>query len=74
MSFHKELPPRNRDRSKRMIEIRESARVIDSSTTCRIESELADGITRKKRALKMIPRKTRSRNIPFMVIAISGSI
>ena len=57
-----------------MKESRESERVIDSSTTCRIESVLIDGIRRKKRALTAIPLNTRSLNIPFTVAKITSRI
>jgi hypothetical protein len=55
MSFHREPPPKKTERSITMADIKERESVIDSSTTWRMESELTEGISKKKRPLIAIP-------------------
>jgi hypothetical protein len=64
------VAPKKTDNKSRINEINESERVIESSVTCLIEREAAEGIKRKSTAKAMIPWNTRSRKMPFSVIFI----
>lgn len=59
------------ERSIIIADMSESDNVIESSTTCRIERELIDGIRKKNSALMAMPLNTRSLNIPLNVKIIS---
>jgi hypothetical protein len=61
------VPPRKIERRRRIKEISESEREIDSSVTCLIESELTDGMRGKSMPAIIIPLKTLSRRMPLKV-------
>lgn len=55
MSFQSEVAPRNTASSSRMKEMSDRDRVMESSVTWRMESELITGMKRKTTATTMIP-------------------
>ena len=57
MSFQMVVPPRNTDNKSKINEISDNERVIESSITCRKESEATYGIKRNIRVVTMIPEK-----------------
>jgi hypothetical protein len=74
MSFQSEVPPRETARSRRMKEMRESDRVMESSVTCRMERELTAGTNNNNNETRTMPLKTRSLTIPMRAIRTTFSI
>jgi hypothetical protein len=74
MSFHKAVPPKKTDKSRRINEISDKERVKDRAAGWRIDKVLIDGMAKKTKTNINIPRNILSRKIPFMVRRASDII